>query len=301
MKREVVQDFLNLPGIAGVALIDGRSRPYFCGVDQTLNSQQREALAQGIQQVVETTPPDFQFFKFQFVGYQVHIYKLDHGVILLVLASSELQHSCFDEAIDQLKMALRADTSNAIATFRLLAGNMTLSGHRVWQHGTNPTTTVVLSDSRTNPQAPSRPTRSTVTPPGSTDPPSTNSLVSPTAPATSAPQVSLAMLLADLNHLSQFTTQYLGTAVVTNYWKTTRPAIEWLNRFEIDRSARISDSQTSSSGELQIVCPEHLQAIREWVTAFIARCSKVIRDFATIIQRTALDDRQKTFLLSNSL
>jgi hypothetical protein len=44
MKREVVQDFLNLPGITGVALIDGRSRPYFHGVEQSLNFQQREAL-----------------------------------------------------------------------------------------------------------------------------------------------------------------------------------------------------------------------------------------------------------------
>ncbi|HEY9816238.1 MAG TPA: hypothetical protein V6D20_10635, partial [Candidatus Obscuribacterales bacterium] len=87
MQREVVQDFLNLPGIEGVALVDGRSRPYFCGVDQTLNFQQKEALAQGIQQVVETTPPDFEFFEFQFTGHQVYIYKLDHGVILLVLTS----------------------------------------------------------------------------------------------------------------------------------------------------------------------------------------------------------------------
>ncbi|NJL86600.1 MAG: hypothetical protein HC886_12455 [Leptolyngbyaceae cyanobacterium SM1_1_3] len=66
MKRQVVQDFLNLPGIVGVALMDGRSRPYFCGVEQILNFQQREAIAQGIQQVVETTPVDLQSFSFQF-------------------------------------------------------------------------------------------------------------------------------------------------------------------------------------------------------------------------------------------
>ncbi|HEY9884968.1 MAG TPA: hypothetical protein V6C98_15290, partial [Thermosynechococcaceae cyanobacterium] len=66
MKREVIQDFLNLPGIAGVALMDGRSRPYFCGIDQALNFQQKEALAQGILQVVETIPDSFDVFEFQF-------------------------------------------------------------------------------------------------------------------------------------------------------------------------------------------------------------------------------------------
>lgn len=55
MKQEVVQNFLDLPGIMGVALMDGRSRPFFCGIDQFLNFQQKEALAQGIRQVIETT------------------------------------------------------------------------------------------------------------------------------------------------------------------------------------------------------------------------------------------------------
>ncbi|MBF2080006.1 MAG: hypothetical protein IGR76_16185, partial [Synechococcales cyanobacterium T60_A2020_003] len=89
MNKEVVQDFLNLPGIAGIALMDGRSRPYFFGIDQALNFQQKETLALGIQQVIETTPADFEFFEFQFVGHQIHIYKLSHGIILLVIGHSK--------------------------------------------------------------------------------------------------------------------------------------------------------------------------------------------------------------------
>ena len=37
MKQEAIQNFLNLPGLGGVALLNGRSRPYFHGFRQSLN------------------------------------------------------------------------------------------------------------------------------------------------------------------------------------------------------------------------------------------------------------------------
>jgi len=132
-KREGVQEFLNQPGIAGIALMDGRSRPYFFGVDQTLNFQQKEALAQGIQQVVQTTPPGFEYFEFQFSGHRVYIYKFDHGMILLVLATGEFMLMPYAPLIHQLQAELKHDPTNAIATFRLLAGNLSLSNQNYWQ------------------------------------------------------------------------------------------------------------------------------------------------------------------------
>ncbi|MGA7936757.1 MAG: hypothetical protein WCA35_24590, partial [Kovacikia sp.] len=129
MKREVIQDFLNLPGIVSVALMDGRSRPYFCGVDQTLNFQQKEALAQGILRVVETIPEGFETFEFQFTGHQVHIYKLEHGIILLVLTGTNLVYGDYLKTIKDLKAVLKEDITNAIATFRLIAGNVITSSN----------------------------------------------------------------------------------------------------------------------------------------------------------------------------
>jgi hypothetical protein len=287
MKREVVQDFLNLPGIAGVALMDGRSRPYFCGVNQTLNFQQKEALAQGIQQVVETTPADFQFFEFQFTGHQVYIYKLDHGIILLVLTSGKLVHSSYVEAVELLKLELEEDITNAIATFRLLAGNITLSDQNYWKRRSD-----------TSPITEIQPPLVEATPPppqpmadnGSPNP------SRPTVPAPTAAVLNLKDLLVALNHLSQFTTQYLGTTVIVNYWKSSRPAVEWLNNFQIDRAAHITFSGTLLNGS-QALSEEQHQWLREWVVAFIDRCSKVIRDFPAIIKQTALNEEQKAYLL----
>lgn len=319
MNREVVQDFLNLPGIAGVALMDGRSRPYFCGVDQALNFQQKEALAQGIQQVVETTPVGFEFYEFQFTGHRVHIYKLEHGIILLVLTGQELIYHDYLKAIERLKTELQDDVANAIANFRLLAGNVTLSSQSYWQRRESTTTTSSSAKYQTSTAPPATDTASTrstrngaMKPPAAPQPsaPSpnavpkaapkaaTSSRPTPTAPPAKETPINIKEVLAALNHFSQFTTQYLGTTVVTNYWKTTRPDVPWLNNFQVDRSAQISFNGTGAN-PLQELDSEQHQWVRDWTAAFIKRCSRVIRDFPTIIEQRALDDRQKTLLLSD--
>jgi hypothetical protein len=319
MRREVVQDFLNLPGIAGLALIDGRSRPYFYGIDQILNFQQKEALAQGIQQVVETTPSGFEFFEFQFTEHQVYIYKLEHGIILLVLTGNSLVTQTYSRAIELLKRELQDDIANAIATFRLLAGNITLSNQDYWKRRSATPSAKEPALKEAAFPAPSHDvdTQSGVKDkpngaqsyPKTLDPEPVSSpiqtpVVQQSSPIPKSTQVvaahpaNLKDLIAALNHLSQFTTQYLGTTVITNYWKSTRPSAEWLSYFQVDRSAQFTFSGPESANP-QVISPEEHQQVQEWVAAFIQRCSKVIRDFPLIIEQRALDDPQKTLLLPN--
>jgi hypothetical protein len=319
MKREVVRDFLNLPGIAGVALMDGRSRPYFCGVDQTLNFQQKEALAQGIRQVVETTPDGFESFEFQFTGHQVYIYKLDHGIILLVLARSHLVYTDYLRAINLLKAALQEDITKAIATFRLLASDVTVSGQNYWRQRSEAASSD-FSDSSITSQAPTSVTPTEVALPQPNLGENHGSLKQAEAIAAEAQEVGLAPtkslevvpsqpsdentielkeLLAALNHLSEFTTQYLGTAVITNYWKSSRPDIDWLHNFQVDRSAHLVFASPISQSTNQPITAQQQGWAQEWVAAFIKRCSQVIRDFPTIVNQRALDDRQKKLLLQS--
>lgn len=316
MRREVVQDFLNLPGIAGVALIDGRSRPYFCGIDQILNFQQKEALAQGIQQVVETTPTGFEFFEFQFTGHQVYIYKLDHGIILLVLTSNSVVAKTYVRAVELLKQELQDDVANAIATFRILAGNITLSNQGYWNRRSSPSSLsgTPLSGVAVNPATDlnktnlgkSKPSNASenipsrfpeYVPPDEVTPPRQAKPLASSTQVAQAPVILLKDILPALNHLSQFTTQYLGTTVIANYWKSTRPSVEWLDNFQLDRSAQFTFSGVADVN--QGISAEEHQCLKEWVTAFIQRCSKVIRDFPLIIEQRALDDQQKMLLLSN--
>lgn len=297
MKQEVIQDFLNLPGIVGVALMDKRSRPYFFGVDQTLNFQQKEALVQGILQVFETIPDGFESFKFHFVGNQVYIYKLDHGLILLVLTRNDLVYADYLRTIKSLKAVLREDITNTIATFRLLAGNVTLSSKQLRQPQSAPVQQAVAAP----PQGQltlSQTTPSPVQPAPSSD----NRPQAPVAAVASlnAPGSEIGTLneaLLALNHLSQFTTQYLGNHVIANYWKATRPDDDWLQRLQLDRSAQFTLPDTTAQQLQASLTPEQHRIIQVWVAQFIKRCSQVIRDFPNLIQQKALNDAQKKLLL----
>ncbi|MEB3356168.1 MAG: hypothetical protein VKK04_05540 [Synechococcales bacterium] len=305
MKREVVQDFLNLPGIAGVALIDGRSRPYFYGIDQILNFQQKQALAQGIQQVIETTPTTFQCFEFQFNGHQVYIYKLDHGVILLVLANNELIYPAYTDIVARLTHELQEDITSAIANFRLAAGTVTLNNASDRGQSTEslPPNNIVASDLADYPEAlqPSPPPPDPLLPP--TNPPPT---VAPfpqpgntVADGAIAQPTTLKDILTALNRFSQQTTRYLGPTMVANYWKSSRPAIDWLSNFQVDRSGQISFSGASIVAGSPSVTDEQHRWLQDWVTAFIKRCSIVIRDFPSMIRKMELEPQQKILLLSD--
>ena len=266
MNQGVIQDFLNLPGIAGIALMDGRSRPYFHGLDRSLNFQQKEALSQGILQVIETIPARFESFEFQFTEQKVHIYKLDRGAILLVLTHEKLVHSDYLAAIETLKIALQGEIASTIATLRQTAGSSTLSG---------------LSD---RPAAASLPV---------------SALDHETLSVHKTPFRShtLEDLVAALNHLSQFTSQYLGTHVIVNYWKATRPDDNWLAQFQVDRSAQFSLTDPKTAELEQVLTLQQQQWVQAWIAAFLGRCTVVIRDFPTIVEHKALTDQQKSLLL----
>jgi hypothetical protein len=311
MKQEVIQDFLNLPGILGFALMDGRSRPYFYGVDRTLNFQQKEVLAQGILQVVETIPEGFESFKFQFAGHQVHIYKVDQDMILLVLTCNDLVYEDYLETIKNLKASLREDTTNAIAKFRLIAGTITQSNFSAQPGTSTPKGQTAIPTSlpeASSPASSAAPKEPPCPEPLISTAPSTASLNSvssvsanwalPLSTDTAVPfQGSLNDLLLALNQLSHFTTRYLGTQVIVNYWKTTRPPHPWLGNFQVDRAAQITFAPEASEALQHPLSPDQQLWVQEWVAAFIKRCSQIVRSFPDLIQQADLTDEQKSLLL----
>ncbi|MDX2241916.1 MAG: hypothetical protein NW224_14620 [Leptolyngbyaceae cyanobacterium bins.302] len=304
MKQEVILDFLNLPGIAGVALMDRRSRPCFCGIDQTLNFQQKEALTQGILQVFETIPDEFESFEFHFGGHQVYIYKLDRGIILLVLTQGNLVYSDYLKTIKNLKATIREDIPNAIATFRLIASTVNLPGITTTRRtSTQRTQRTEITPSSKEIPAPNSvppanqvPVINTAPAPPSPKPPLDTSTNGSTPAVSPAKAANLNEAIVALNTLSQFTTQYLGTHVIANYWKATRPQQEWISQFQVDRTAQISLMNATPQQLQTLLTPDQQAWLQEWVANFIKRCSQVIRDFPTLIQQKALTDEQKKLL-----
>ena len=342
MSREVIQDFLSLAGVVGIALTNRRMRPYFYGLDAILD-RTKQALGQGVLQVVENVPEGFESFEFHFAGHVVFIYKLTHGLVLLVLTDSTVKQIDYRRGIAKIKYLIETDTYNTVAHFKLLLGSVTQQSlpNSSWRNGSdtigsgqqqpvanrvanpivkpnadavpsiptanNPNMRATTTLSNTNLQTPPTPTISPTISPTQTPPVSnvtaskavstnTHATVSSSTKSVSTKtdlqEYKLDELLAALNKLSQFTTQYLGKVVVANYWKSSRPDAAWLTEFEVDRSGHISHPKQAA-----IACnPEQLQQIQSWVAAYVKRCKQVIRNFDQMLNQDCLDSRQKQIL-----
>ncbi|NJN21479.1 MAG: hypothetical protein HC812_10235 [Leptolyngbya sp. RL_3_1] len=278
MKRQVIETFLNLSGVLGIALMDdGHSRPYFHGIDTLLNGQQREALTQGVQQVVSTTPSDFTSFTFYFLSHNAHIYKLTNGTILLVLTAPHLDIETYTPRLTELQQVLQDDAQNAIANFRLLAGSSTLTTPNYWQ----PTTPAIAP----------YPT------PSSDSADSTPDSTPPDSPTDLASEISWEMMLTALNSLSDATAHYLGKIVVANTWRSSRPAEDCLDRINLDRNGHFALGETSTHPLNEVtVDAQTLAALRLWASAFSIRCARIIRDYREMVLLQGLNEQQQAAL-----
>ena len=348
MSREVIQDFLHLEGIVGIALTNRRMRPYFYGLDAVLD-RTKQALGQGVLQVVENVPEGCESFEFNFSGHVVFIYKLTHGLVLLVLTDNELKLVDYNRSITKIKYLIESDTYNTVANFKLLLGSVTQTSlpSTNW-NASSPSATVQAqpttgSFSDPNIEANVSPfpsstieagnltnnltnkTSSTTTSKNVQSQPNVTRVQTPPESSASAPisktiansnptkvnndsypksvsvqtgsqEYKLNELLAALNKLSNFTTQYLGKVVVANYLKSSRPAdVSWLLEFEVDRNGQVSHPKQAT-----IICtPEQLQQIQSWVTVYIKRCKQVIRNFDQMLVQDCLDVRQRQILLTS--
>lgn len=271
MKQQVILKFLNLPGIVGLGLIDGHSRPYFSGIDKSLNFQQKEALTQGIQQVISTTPSGFDSFDFKFSRQDAWIYRLKNGVILLVVTDHQLDTLVYNDTVAQLKATLESDPHSAVSTFRLLAGSTTLN---------RPTDTAAAA--------------------GATAAPVNQAAASRQPAAATSDRSAQAAVwgdcLAALNTLTDATAQYLGKIVVANTWRAARPDEERLTVIQLDRNGHFSLSADSQVLLTAAIEDGLYTAICEWVSSFVKRCSMIIRDYAAMVIEQQLTAQQRAAL-----
>lgn len=297
MNREVIQDFLNLPGVIGVALTNRRMRPYFHGFNAILNGQQQQAMAQGIHQVIENIPEGLISFEFYFIGNIAFIYKLPYDLVLLVLGDKNLDIKEYEASIDQVRQEIEIDVYSAVATFKQLLGSITQTSLR---HAENIGSNTHLSESKLQESEPKLATVSPrveiITAEPSIEIPLVISEVLPTpvitTPEYKPTEYKLSEFLVALNKLSRFTTQYLGKVVVGNYWKSTRPDSAWLQQITIDRNATIS----CPDQELIICSPEQQQQLQEWAKTYTKRCKQVIRNFDNMVMHDCLDAHQQMLL-----
>lgn len=248
-----MQDFLNVTGIAGVALINRRIRPCFVKLDDRLDSNQQIALSQGLLQVVGDTSEEFDTFEFWFAEERVLLYKLPNGLILLVLADHRLDVAMYEQHLAQLQAEFAQDLYQALSAFKQIGGTVNSNSRTL-------TRTLGSVPKPAPPPAPPKPAQQY------------------SKPARAVPQRSA--VVAAMNELSAYGTQYLGKMVVANYWRNSRPDLSVLQKFAIDRQGNISHPEGNAA------CPEEeVRAVQTWAKNYVERCSQVIRNLDAMISQ----------------
>lgn len=297
MKQQIIQNFLNLSGIVGLALIDEQSRPYFCGIDKALNFQQREALTEGIQQVISTTPVSFKAFDFRFSHQEAHIYKLAHGVILLVVTDEQVNALLYEDAVTQLRQTIQTNPQSVVSTFRLLSGNTPLSRHlpssdgapapaippRASRNGSSPPPSRGVASAKSSPQ-----------PPPVADAARHSSAPRAASPSPKSRPYEWKQVILALNALTDATARYLGRLVVANAWQSTRLEPDPLGSLKVSRSGHFSYSNQLS--DKVPILPEEQTALHQWVQRFTSKCALIIRDYPELVLQQMLNQEQRTIL-----
>ena len=257
MNQEIIQNFLKIPGIVGVALIEGQEESYFYIKEELIDDQEKQALTQNILEIIAKTHKGFEFFEFRVMGYYAYTYKLNPQLTLLILTNTDIAAIKLRAlAAKQLKAELQRHTDSAITMFWLLTRKI-------------PKPEAALKT------------------PESYRADNSNVLLEV--------KVTIQELLLALNHLSQFSSKYIGSKLAVNYWQSTRPKFDWLDNFQISRSAELAFSGIIT----EYVSNLQHQWVKEWTAAFIKRCSEIIQNLPIMIEE-CLDEGKKRLLLTST-
>lgn len=124
MQCQLIQNFLNLPGVIGFSLMPlsqekALGKAYSLGFFPGYGPDQQPMLVQGIQQIIATTPAILEFCEFQFGPYQVELHKIENEAVLLVLSEGHLS-SQYSKAISELMQFIKADYAALVESIQVI-------------------------------------------------------------------------------------------------------------------------------------------------------------------------------------
>ncbi|NJN49833.1 MAG: hypothetical protein HC805_08825 [Alkalinema sp. RL_2_19] len=111
---KTVQDFLNVAGIVGFALMDGPQLNYFCHLNGTLKSEDKTLFAQNVAQVFATVPMEFFEFELQLQTHWTHLYRLDRSKVFVVWLGNAADRQRYRMVLPPLLQALKEMPGPAI-------------------------------------------------------------------------------------------------------------------------------------------------------------------------------------------
>ncbi len=117
----IVQDFLNVTGIVGFALMDGSHLDYFHHLNDTLLPEDKALFAQNVAQVFATIPTEFFELDLQLQTHWTHLYRLDRSKVFVVWLGNAADRRRYQAVLPPLLAALKDAPGPALDQLQLLA------------------------------------------------------------------------------------------------------------------------------------------------------------------------------------
>ena len=120
---KTVQDFLNVSGIVGFALMDGPQLDYFCHLNGTLAAQDKALFAQNVAQVLASIPTEFFELQLQLQTHWTHLYRLDRAQVFVVWLGNAADRQRYELVLPPLLDALKHTPGPAIDQLHMLTSD----------------------------------------------------------------------------------------------------------------------------------------------------------------------------------
>jgi hypothetical protein len=101
---------------------------------------------------------------------------------------------------------------------------------------------------------------------------------------TASKKSTIAELVSNFEQIAQITISYLGGTITVKNFEESRPDVDWLQKFSMDKEGTISyqGSLTSKATVMQ------LKWLEKWTKSFVKKSSMIIHDLPSIIEKKKL-------------
>jgi hypothetical protein len=108
-------------------------------------------------------------------------------------------------------------------------------------------------------------------------------------------EITASILIEIFNSICQLSQHYLGHQMTVRYWQSSRPEIDWSNKFQMDSLGQI----TFVGADTETISEDNVKCYYQWIKSFIKSCSLIIQDFPKIIAERELINHQLEAFFQN--
>jgi hypothetical protein len=257
MDPKIIENFVSLPDVLGLALIHNRSLLHLYLKRQILNVSEQKILSEKLFKAVSTFQGHSNTFALRLVGYYSYFYKVTPDYDLVIITEVD-KPTIKLIAANQLKTTLQKNIEQAAQNRSLLsmdlARALTASGKLGFYYD--------RVDQQSTSSAP--------------------------------PDVDLNFqeILEALNALSQIVRELLGPTLTASYWRTARPKDMFLNIFDVDNSGKITCKYIPKDP----ITSAHQLHLREWTGGFMKLGCQIIKDLPKRVASHDINPKYKKIL-----